>query len=94
MTIYMLREVQNTALVVTMIGVGYVASRDGHVSGAESMRHQFKNSSPVFITPESKEFKLGKTKRKQRIFFFTTFCKHERRQNMADRNAKIWQKKK
>lgn len=35
-------------------------SRDSHESGAELMKHQFQNkSSPVFITPEVKEFKLG-----------------------------------
>lgn len=40
-------------------------SRDSHESGAELMKHQFQNkSSPVFITPAVKEFKLGLFKKK------------------------------
>lgn len=62
-------------------------SRDSHESGAELMKHQFQNKSgPVFITPEVKEFKLGLFKKGEikRKTFCTTFCKHERRQNIAD----------
>lgn len=47
-------------------------SRDSHESGAKLMKHQFQNkSSPVFITPEVKEFKLGLFKKgeKKEIHF-------------------------
>lgn len=33
-----------------------------------------------------------KKQKKENKIIFTTFCKHERRQNMADRKLKIWQK--
>lgn len=89
-------EISNTAPVVTMIWVSYwlVMSRDSHMSGADPMRAetliQEQRSHPVFITPESKEFKLGCFKKKKQLKKnkqnnFTTICKHERRQNMADR---------
>lgn len=42
-------------------------SRDSRESGAERMKHQFQNkSSPVFITPEVKEFKLGLFKKRRK----------------------------
>lgn len=46
---------------------------------------------PVFITPESKELKLGSFKKTKKQIIFTTICKHEAEYD--NKKIKIWQKK-
>lgn len=70
-------------------------SRDSHESGAELMKHQFQNkSSPVFITPEVKEFKLGLfKKRKKEIHFVQPSVNMSVGRILQTAKSNIWQKK-
>lgn len=71
-------------------------SRDSHESGAELMKHQFQNkSSPVFITPEVKEFKLGlfKKRRKKEIHFVQPSVNMSVGRILQTAKSNIWQKK-
>lgn len=75
-------------------------SRDSHDSGAELMKHQFQNkSSPVFITPEVKEFKLGlflkkkKKRRKKEKHFVQPSVNMSVGRILQTAKSNIWQKK-
>lgn len=64
------------------------------MSGAEPMRAEtlFQEQQTSLHNSGVKGIQTGLNKKNNKLIF-TTFCKHERRQNMAGRKLKIWQKK-
>ena len=68
-------------------------SRNSHVSGAEPMRAEtlIQEQQSSLHNSGVKGIQTGFRKRKEKKnnkIICTTFCKHERRQNMADRKLK------
>lgn len=82
---------------------GFLVSRNSHVKWfrgpmrAETLIPEQQSSlhnSTVKGIQTGLRNKKNKNPKNNNKLIFTTFCKHERRQNMADRKLKIWQKKK